>query len=255
MIRPELELFANISIYGRPDMVLEEFYWWDAGLLAGLEFRALPWLEPKLSLGVVYDRAFRLIIKGGETSAGAPYDRWRGRLIAALKFDFAPEERRADRGTALSLAYVFNFQQGADYHELVAKFLHVFEFGFHDLFIRSRGLWIFGAPRFVDLFGLAGSYMRAFFGGAYYVRAAFQLSIEFRVSLYKDMLHLSIFNDFSVFGRLLQGEHQKVTVADAFGPGFHVLLFDVLQIDLNYAFGFAERHFSHNIFFSLKKEY
>ena len=126
----------------------------------------------------------------------------------------------------------------------------VFHFGRHDLLIGARGLYLAGNVRFWDELALAGDYQRVFFGNRYWVRAAAQLTAAFRLAVWEDTIKLGIFHDLSAFSDRTRAG-QPWAVADAFGPSFHALLWDVFALDVYYGFGFAEVGFSHNLSFSL----
>ena len=95
----------------------------------------------------------------------------------------------------------------------------------------------------------------AFGNGDIYVEKVAGLSLEFRLSLARDLFKLGVFHDAAVFGELDRaGGGETFRFANSFGLGFHALILDTFQLDLYYAFGFnSEEDFDHGPSASLKK--
>src|SRR6185369_5706661 len=109
-------------------------------------------------------------------------------------------------------------------------------FGWHDLWVTSRGYVTWYQTSFHDEQSL-GEFTRGTFGGDF-VRRAASVSAEFRFSLTRDVLKLSIFSDAALYtevNRLL--DRGPVHVAVSVGPGAHLLLEGIVQVDFYVAFG------------------
>jgi hypothetical protein len=120
---------------------------------------------------------------------------------------------------------------------LDARYRYVKELGWHDLWIKSYGRLSWGEVTFHDELSL-GHFTRGIFGDQY-VPSAVNLSVEFRFSLTRDILKVSLFHDLALFA-VPNRELGTVSaqLADAFGPGVHLLLHDMFQMDMYMAFGF-----------------
>ena len=79
---------------------------------------------------------------------------------------------------------------------------------------------------------IGDGFLRSGFGTQIYLRRAAAGTLEYRMSLSRDTLKVGVFNDFAVY-RALDALRApvEVRVADTFGAGLHVLLFDAFQIN------------------------
>jgi hypothetical protein len=138
-------------------------------------------------------------------------------------------------------------------------------FGWHDLVLRSHGAWLFqgDAVPFDEQEPVGGRYVRGVFGGRDHARKAVAASLEFRLSLARDLFKLSVFGDLALYGRLEPRDDAGATVwdegfmlASSFGLGFHALILDTLQLNLYYAFGLdLVAEFDHGLAASLIKAF
>jgi hypothetical protein len=115
----------------------------------------------------------------------------------------------------------------------------VIPFGWHDLWIKSRLRFLWGDIQFHDEEGL-GELLRGLFGGTY-VRKGGNASAEFRFSLSRDILKLSIFAEGAAWGEVnrttLHYGDETPRVGLATGPGFHALIQGMFQLDIYATFG------------------
>jgi hypothetical protein len=118
----------------------------------------------------------------------------------------------------------------------------VFEIGWNDLWLSSRGAYLFGAPPFVEEQPIGGAYVRGVYGTRFYARRVVGVGMEARFSLIRDIYKVGAFTDFALFREIDRtSDHGRTCAAAAFGPSFHVLIAYAFQLDLYYAVGVASR--------------
>lgn len=124
------------------------------------------------------------------------------------------------------------------YGEARLFYQKVFELGWHDLFVRGRGVYLWGEVpiHYEEL--VAGTHLRSVFADTYVHRVA-SASGEFRFSITRDVYKVSFFQDVAVYGALDRATGQEdLRVGTSFGPGFNALIEGMLQLDMYLAFGF-----------------
>ncbi len=257
-LRPYLWLRSNLESRQRGDLDLEIYY--------------SERLEGSLNLGYEFTDGFMLSVGGGveerfvfgvEHTATATTgvdagSRFRPFVGGRADLGFETGEMRRDRHHRLVLAGRHYWVEGRhSFGKAVMAYQRVFEIGWHDLWVKSRGAWLWGEISFYDEEPVGGRYVRGCFGNKYYVHKVSNLALEFRLSLARDLVKLSIFHDLAVFGELGRvNGGETLRVADSFGLGFHVLILDTFQLDIYYAFGFSsEDEFGHGLAAGLKKVY
>ncbi len=123
--------------------------------------------------------------------------------------------------------------------ELRGGYQKVFGFGWHDLWVKAKGMWVTGDVLFPFEEPL-GDHLRGVFGDVW-VRVAGGLRAEFRFSLTRDLYKLGLFVDGAAYGEL-----DRVTNVNtprfgiAFGPSFHALIEGMFQMDLALSFGLLD---------------
>ncbi len=174
-------------------------------------------------------------------------------ILANVDLVFTPEEIRRDRRHELSL-FARHYPGSSGFGTSGYRYQKVFELGWHDLWITSKGAWLWGDVPFVEEEPVGGAYLRGVFGDEYYVKNVAKVGVEFRWSLTRDLYKLSAFSDVAVFGELdLPDPRETVStsdlrdsgtlrVASSTGVGFHALIADGFQLDFYYAFGLAPSH-------------
>ncbi len=123
---------------------------------------------------------------------------------------------------------------------LDVQYQYVKEFGWHDLWVKSHGHLSWGDITFHDEISV-GDFTRGVFPGQY-VPSAANLSVEFRFSISRDAIKVSLFHDLALFAVPLRDLGYVVPqLANAFGPGLHILMQDMFQLDMYVAFGFRRQ--------------
>ncbi len=176
---------------------------------------------------------------------GGPYsERVRAFFEFNAEFIFDPSNNRSDRRHQLVI-------EAAVYRQLTRpevpvtnpwfgyahyRYQQVTPFGWHDLWFRSRGRALVGDINFHDEDSV-GEYTHGVFGDNF-VRHAVNATAEFRFSLTRDILKLSLFHEVFLFGQLDRrngGEYPRI--GTAIGPGLHLLIEGLFQMDIFGSFG------------------
>ena len=193
----------------------------------GFEWRRLFGFEP------APDRPLTLDVTGN--------DRKRPFLRGAVDYIIDPNINRWDRRHGVEAEVREYFPVGpqpglgwADYRYQFVKAI-----GWNDLWVKSRGHLSWGDVTFHDELSV-GEFTRGLFGSQF-VPSAINLQLEYRFSVSRDELKVSVFHDVALLAtpeRTAKGLRPQL--ADGFGPGFHVLMQDLFQLDMYVAFGFTE---------------
>jgi hypothetical protein len=109
-----------------------------------------------------------------------------------------------------------------------------FAFGWHQLDLGISGSGVFGDVTYLDEIPL-GDHLIGVFNDRHFTTLAAGAHLEFQFSLARDLFRISAFDDVAVY----RTPDNRPAVADAFGLGFHVQLFDTFQASLYGALGFT----------------
>jgi hypothetical protein len=253
-LAPRLDSSIHVSRLDRPSLGLASYHFLRNPTLASLVL-FLPALEISLGGGADVIRVFQLeTVPGPLPSEPVPEPatslRGLGRL--GVQLEARSDVLRRDWRTFLALRFDVvgsETQRRMINAELVGQLFR--GVGRHRFLLGGRGLLLAGDVRFWDDVPLAGSFQRVFFGNTYWVHQAAQLETAYRVNLWWNWLDLGLFHDLSVFVDRTRPE-RPFTAANAFGPSFHFLLFDMFALDLFVGFGFAPVGFDHTFSLNLQ---
>ncbi len=249
---PQLGNHTAVSRFARSDPDLQSYFRFHVEGLLGVALLFEPLLTLELSGGPTYTRVFD-IDQGATPQSPLPDQLAVRRTVAQVeaKLDFDRHLRRRDQRNQLTLRLRGGISSDDEkildvrwWGQLVAHL------GQHDLLIRSRGIFLAGEVPFWDEENLAGGYLRTFFDNRYWVHEAIQLSVAFRYA-FSYVVKVGLFHDLALFFDRSRDD-QPLAIANSFGPGLHLLLFDLLSLDLFYGFGFAEVGFDHSFSFKLR---
>jgi hypothetical protein len=241
-LRPNVWGQAEWLARQRPDLFLENYNAVSVAAALQFELRIRRGLQFLMGVGYEQRRLF-----GFEATSAGPMsadvvlaDRRRPFTRATHESVFDASvvrwERRHTLESEFRLYFPFAGQPGFAWADV--RYQYVRTFGWHELWVKSRGHATWGDVTFHDEVSV-GEFVRALFGGQF-VPAALNLQLEYRFSITRDVLQVSLFNDFAVFAvQPVRGEPAlQAQVADGFGPGLHFLAQDMFQLDLYMAFGF-----------------
>ena len=243
-LRPNIWVENDWLNRQRGDLHLESYWAVTVDAAAQLELELGPGLHLLFGAGFEWRRLFGFLEQTGfELSPSVlryeALDRKRPLLRLTGEWVVDPTVIRWDRrhvleGEARQYVPVVG-EDGLGWADV--RYQTVKEFGWHDLWIKSRGHLSWGDVTFHDELSL-GEFTRGLFGDQY-VPSALNLSLEFRFSISRDQVKVGLFHDVALFAVPLRGQGTVVPqLANSFGPGLHVLLNDLFQLDTYIAFGF-----------------
>ncbi len=253
----------QVSSYSRADLPLDEYWRFRVHSSVNLGLDLRPGLSLYVGGGVEYESLFSIKPVLDDVFLAEPFNDTGFLLTYGFEWDFDPSEMRRDRHHRLLLE-IRHFWPGQDaFHRLNVRYQKVFVFGYNDLILRGRLLATLGDTKFYEEVSLGGKNLRTFFNGRYYVDTALWATLEFRLSLWKDIIKVSVFHDLAPFFEIERketaggvvsansGESHSIAIADSFGPGFHWLFLDSFQLDFYGCVGFSPSGFGWNIYFTL----
>jgi hypothetical protein len=261
--RSFLWLRADLLNRQRGDLGIESFFYSTLEASLNAEYRFFEGLSTSLGAGLEYRRLFAIdraevvspIVDQTPRSQRRPF------AVAAVELLLNPDETRRDHRHRLDLEARGYLRAEPD-RENSLRLQYVYEapisFGYHELWIKSRGASFHGDDLFPDEHAIGGNYLRGPFVDTFYVRRLASLGLEFRVSLVRDRFKISLFHDAVVFGMIdrVTDETTDPAAANAVGLGAHVLILDAFQFDAYYGVGFAVGdRFDHGLVLSLKQAF
>lgn len=117
--------------------------------------------------------------------------------------------------------------------ELFARYRQTWMNGWDEIRLAVNGAYLGGDVPFFNEVAFGDGYVRAAFLDEFFVRRILSGQAEYRASLSRDALKVSLFNDIAVFEELdLARDGVAARVVDNFGLGLHVLAFETFQIDI-----------------------
>jgi hypothetical protein len=239
-LRLSLRIREDLVRRQRKDLLVER-YWWNRleGAL-GLAFE--PWLGMNLTLELGAQQRNLFAITQLDDAAIPPVEPSSDLLgFVALtgRMVFDPERLRVDRRQRIQFdARQFMGSGRSPFWLVDAEYKRVFEFGWNDLWVRSAVGGVAGDFEIADALPMTGRYLRSVFGNQLYLDRAAALVFDYRLSLKRDIFKVGLFHEAAVF-REAPGptSDRTFSAGNSFGPSFHVLVLDVLQLDVSYAFG------------------
>lgn len=243
-LRPVLTAHGELISRQRPDIRLESYYATRAQLTLGLSYELFRGASVALGLGAEELDVFGLkqAMEGVPPPAGvSPSSTLRPYLSGTAQLVLDADEIRRDRRTELELnARHYPRESGRGYGITSYRFQRVNEVGWHDLWLTSRGSYLWGSVPFIEEQPVGGQHVRGVFDDRFYTRHVASGGMEVRFSLTRDIYKVGGFADVAVFGDINRDTgSEKPRVVGSAGPSFHVLIADIFQLDLYYALGFA----------------
>lgn len=257
-LRPYLWLAGEVTTAQRADLEVDLYYGARLYASGNLGVEPLPGLELSLGGGVSQRYLFGIEQSAGATTTIAEQRQFRPFVVGRLEWVFNPELLRRDRCHRLELEVRHFWPSGGGNYGLGrAGYQRIFAFGWHDLVLHLHGAWLWGQYSFDDQEPVGGRYLRGVFGDRWFVGQVGGLSLEFRLSLARDLFKVSVFHDLAAFAERQPGqEGWRLRFADSLGLGFHMLVLDWLQFNIYYAVGFAfHGGFDHGVAAKLVKAF
>jgi hypothetical protein len=259
VLRPTVRLREDILRRQRQDLDIQTYWWNVAEGAVGLSL--VPWegIELNGEIGAQHRRLFA--IDQLEDSSAAPIEPASAlRPFFALdsRFVLTPELLRVDRTHRIDVdARYFPGFSRRPFWSFEFQYRRVFEFGWNDLWLRGAAGAVAGNYEITDATPMTGRYLRGVFGHAFYLDRAAALALEYRLSLSRDVFKVGFFHEAAVFREADPPvPDDELVVGNSFGPSFHALVMDVLQLDFFYAAGFTtDGDFDHGVSLRLEKAF
>lgn len=160
-------------------------------------------------------------------------------LRLGLDVSDQPDVLRASERHNLSLDARWFMTRGFGGGDLEYK--KSFAFGWDRLDVGVRTTGIAGTVPFTDEVS-AGDHLIGVFGAEAFSTRLVSLHLEYRFSLTRDLLSISVFHGGVLFGELDRVADQHMfAAANAFGPGLHALFLDTFELSLYGAIGFMSK--------------
>lgn len=248
LVSTYLRLDANLFARLRRDLNVANFYY--APLEASVNASVQATTAMRVSLGVGMQERFLFGIDPVEDMEVVPLveetEREDLRIFMGgkIEFDFPRDDLRLDRRHYLLLDGRFltegNLSRSNVITKLFLEYENMWPLGYDELHIGVHGAHIFGKPFFYDELSIGDGFLRAAFGNDIFLKRALGASIEYRVSLSRDTVKLSIFDDVAAYQDLdAARDPGDLRAATVFGMGLHVLLLDAFQLNTYAGLGIA----------------
>ncbi|MBL8952745.1 MAG: hypothetical protein JNK82_18335 [Myxococcaceae bacterium] len=159
-----------------------------------------------------------------------------------LDFTFDPENDRWDRRHILQVYLQQQFPGigAGPFARAQLYYRYVQPFGWHDFWLRSGAYVVWYESQFHDEASL-GEFLHGAFGQDF-VRRAANINTEFRFSVTRDLLKISVQSDLAIYTAVDRTRDQgPLQFASSFGPGLHILLEGMFQLDMYLTIGLRPR--------------
>lgn len=241
-LRPAGNVRGRLENFERASLGLQGYYEFQLDGVASIGIEPLNHLVFEAGLGYGYENIFDL-----QTTPSTPdyvEPGTRSYPLGRLRLDWKMDTRgyRHDKYDWLRAEFeMYNVAAGM-VRRAELRYQHVWEFGYQDLFWRLRGTSVTGAgAQWQDEEPIASSIVRAVAGPESFARNMGQAGLEFRLSLYRDILKVSASGGAAVVGLTDRDDRsQQLAFFASAGPGVHWLFLDNFQADLYYSFGWRD---------------
>jgi len=242
-LRPSLIGYYDLKGRQRRDIALQRFYWMQHGALANIGYSLDDWLL--VSIGAGFEGRWLFDVEQADglydpetMPLVEPWSDAAGMVSLRTEVNFEPDTLRLDHEHELWVEARAYFKSGARPRWVVrAEYEKVFTLGWHELRLRVAGIGQWGQIRFLDEESLS-FFLRGIFGTRHWVRRAVGSSTAFRFSITRDLFHLGVFYEQTVFEEPSRGNPpHRIMYANSMGPSLHFLLFDTMQANFYYSFG------------------
>lgn len=237
-VRTFVQLDANLFGRLRDDLEIAAYYF--LPIAASLSFDAEIMDAVRVTLGGGAEQRLLFGLDTGDMDLPlierTPGDELRFFIEMSAEWLINPSELRADRPHRLSLRGRYLAHGRSDRAGSITKafleYVNTVELGWDELRYGFHGAHQFGEVPFFDELSIGDGFLRTGFGTQIYTNRAAAIELEYRLSLSRDTLKLSVYNDAAVYYRLDDlREPLGYAFVDSAGVGLHVLLFDAFQLN------------------------
>ncbi len=236
-LAPFASLRADLWTRRRQDLGADNYFL--AVLSAGIHFelQLFDLLQFRLGGGIEHRRLFGMVPIEGEV---LNIERTSERSIrpfahGILSFNFGRDRLRLDRNHKLELhvRVVGRDRTLGRIWDTGVRYENTVLIGWDEFRYVFRSTYLVGDVPFYNEVAVGDGFLRAAFLADYFFRKGSVARLEYRVSLSRDLIKISVFNDAMVFRELnLAREPVATRFADNLGIGLHFLIADLFQLDL-----------------------
>lgn len=260
LLRPTLRVREDLLRRQRQDLLVQT-YWWNR-LEGAIGLTIEPWNGTQLTAELGLQQRDLFAVDQLEGSPDIPRVEPSSTLLgfAGLsgRIVFDPDQLRLDRRHRVEFDVRRYGGFGPEsFWTIDAEYKKVFAFGWNDLWLRGTIGGVASNYGIADAVPMTGRYLRGVFGHTIYLDQAAALGLEYRLSLLRDVFKVGVFHEAAVYreARRPNPTHEH-SVGNSFGPSFHALVMDVLQLNLYYAAGFtSDGEFDHGFSLQLEKAF
>jgi hypothetical protein len=259
-LRPTLRVREDLLRRQRQDLGVET-YWWNR-LEGAIGLSLVPWagIELTAEAGAQQRDLFAIdqMPDGEDTVEVRGTSSLRAFTAFVGRLDLEPTRLRMDRRHRIDLdARYFPALGHRAFWQMEAQYRKVIEFGWNDLWLRGAAGAVGGGYGIADAIPMTGRYLRGVYGHAFYLDRAAAAAIEYRLSLTRDIFKVGVFHEVAVFREARMAElSDEIRAGNSFGPSFHALVLDALQLDFFYAAGFTSNgDFDHGVSLRILKAF
>ena len=157
-------------------------------------------------------------------------------LAFGSEWNLSPKELRLDRRETFSINARLLSRGSTENDgivELFARYRKTWMNGWDEVRLALNGAYLGGDVPFFNEVAFGDGYLRAAFLDDFFVRKIASAQAEYRASLSRDALKVSLFNDIGVFEELDLGRNGVAArLVDNLGVGLHILAFETFQVDI-----------------------
>ncbi len=259
VLRPTVRLREDLLRRQRQDLRVQTYWWNRAEAAIGLSLRPWSGIELTGEWGAQHRHLFAIQqLDDSPAEPVEPTSTLRAFFALNGRLVLPPEGLRVDRTHRIDFdtRYFPGFSR-RPFWSLEAQYRRVFEFGWNDLWLRGAAGAVAGNYDITDAMPMTGRYLRGVYGHAFYLDRAAAVAVEYRLSLSRDVFKVGFFHEAAVFREADPPEpDDEILAGNSFGPSFHALVMDVLQLDFFYAAGFTvDGEFDHGVSLRLEKAF
>lgn len=255
VIRPLIGGFYGVNGMGRADLGLS-FKQQITSIIAGIQFKIKHWFH----INFKYESIFPVYFERAGTDIENKYlqlhtyDKRNDKFELQFRFTDEAMTERSDLRSFILLQLVYHKHKIWDSSfKAILSAKKVFTFGYNYLILETRMVNIFGRAPFIYEEPVSGHYLKGYTHGLVNSDRIFQISGEYRFSLYKDYIHLCWVTQSSWFRKINPSGYRIYNNnLTSFGPGlyFH---FKEFAGYIYYSIGLRERADKGEYHFALVK--
>lgn len=253
-LRPQLSIQARYLNRQRKDLGLIGYSYLKADPNASLTYQ----FDRSLVLGLGAGLDFNRLISTDEDEVVYPRDDPPKRLRPFMRFHseviLDPDNPRRDRlhRAEIEVRHYFDTSDKPSTTLLNFDYQIIFDNGWDEARVYAKANAVFGYVSFTDEVGVS-DHVRGIPGDRFFTRNVVSATFEYRVSLSRDNLKLSVFDDLALYA---EDGTRTPRVANGIGAGVHWLVFDAFQCSMWFAVAFTSTEdFTQGVYLAIQEAF